>query len=104
MNYAELAQEAARIFSRDSTKKHRILQRHGDTVFALDADEVGQMSPGELARRVLRSEHKLEVSDRSDPEEVLSAIDAVLERRRGGGSSMDGAAETFVDRYINYKG
>lgn len=103
--YAELAATVGRQLNRDRAAKERIVRRSPDNFSGMDAGEYAGASAAELATRELKA---LGITAKnSDPIELLDAHHAGRDFARRGGrtaGSMDGAAETFVDRYINYKG
>lgn len=105
-SYADLARQVAKHLGRDNAIKQRILQS-APHLYALDAEQLEQMSSGELARHELKG-YGIKVSDASDPVEVRDAFHGgrMFERGRvlGGADArtggMDAAGDTYIDRYL----
>jgi hypothetical protein len=101
--YAELARQVSKGLGRDHATKQRILARNPGLAFGLDAGEAAGMSSAELATRELK---ELGITAKnSDPVELLDAHHAGRDFARRGGRSggMDGAGDSFIDKYIAAK-
>jgi hypothetical protein len=100
-----LAREVARDLGRDQGAKQRIFARSPGVFSGMDAQELGQASPRELAARELK-ELGIEVGD-CDPVQLLDAHHAGREYARNGNKLMGGSASdsvetaSFLDKYIN---
>jgi hypothetical protein len=101
--YAELAATVGKQLGRDRAAKERIVARSPFAYSGMDAAEYAGASAAELATRELKA---LGITPKnSDPVELLDAHHSGRDFARRGGrtGSMDGAGETFVDRYLNSK-
>jgi hypothetical protein len=102
---AAMVRQAARKIGRDSGVTQRIFARSPHIFSGMDAAELGAASPEEMAARELK---ELGIDPRdNDPVAILDAHHAGREYarqgRRGAGlnASMDGASQSWLDKYVS---
>jgi hypothetical protein len=103
--FAELARQVSRGLGRDNVRKQSIAARSPHMFAGMDAGEFAAMSSRELAKRELDA-LGIKPDDRSIEEQLLDAHHggrAYARQGTAGGrpsSGMDGAGDSFVDRYL----